>query len=62
MFWVILFSVWGGFLLGVIFMAILSMARDERQTKQAGRPCPESIVPAKAVLPPRESKIKAMHG
>ena len=28
MFWIILLSVWGGFLLGVILMAILFLARE----------------------------------
>lgn len=34
MFWIVLLAVWGGFLLGVVFMAVLFMARAEKETMQ----------------------------
>lgn len=62
MLWVILISVWGGFLLGVLFMAILSMAREEKP-RQGEQHRLELISTAKPTpIPPREQKIKAMHG
>lgn len=56
MFWAILISVWGGFLLGVILMAVLSMTREDRAAKTEDLTL-ENIVPDT-----REPEIKVMHG
>lgn len=62
MFWAILISAWGGFLLGVIFMAVLSMTRENRTAKSQPLGLPTNVPEPAAALPPRKPEIKVMHG
>lgn len=62
MFWAILISVWGGFLLGVIFMAVLSMAREDRPAQSEQHRLEVFSAAKTTTLPTRERKMKAMHG
>ncbi len=37
MYWVLFFSAWGGFVLGVLFMAVLAISRENKKSRLSQR-------------------------
>ncbi len=45
MYWVLFFAAWGGFVLGVLFMAVLAISRENKKDRRE-RKTLESALPA----------------
>ena len=62
MFWIVLLSVWGGFLLGVVFMAVLFMVRGEKEAVQERRKRTNEKFTAGESHVDKEHKPRVSHG
>jgi hypothetical protein len=56
MYWVLFFSAWGGFILGVLFMAVLAVSRENKRVRRTEGVLPKSLASA------RECEAKIQQG